>query len=211
MSVGSVQTNPWTASMAAQSGTAQSGPSRAGGKWSAAPTPPPDATGPAPASTSTNPFQSLASDIQAMLIQAQGTTSTGTATGAPATTATTTPEQGLAADLQNLMNAFQSGQSPAQTGTTSSAQTASANPADAPNQAEPHHHHHHHHGGGAGDAGSITAAAAPTPPPASGPVTSGSGMVANQAVSQAFAADIVQAIQAYGTGASASAASALTA
>jgi hypothetical protein len=135
-----------------------------------------------------NPFQQLASDIQAMLIQAQGSTTAQTAATATPTTASgataDSTGQNLATNLQTLMNDLQSGGTP-------NAQTASTNPADPVNQTGHHHHHHHHEDDG--NASGATAVAGSSPPAGATATTSD-----DHAVSQLFAADIAQAIRSYG-------------
>jgi hypothetical protein len=253
VSIGSLQSNPWAASFASQSGI--------GASRRSVPRPPPGASGPAQGGSSArwfsspqggsgtpaagiagtgsgNQFRSLASDIQAMLIQAQSTTTaqaaaitgSGTSTGAASTGATSSgsganaaggsvavnPEQKLVADLQSLLSNPRSGQSGGSAGT----QTASINPAAA-NAPAPRHHHHHHEAGngggsdiasagnstGANTAGATASSATPAAT-ASQPAATGSNSV--QAVSQAFAADIMQAIKAYGGGGSAATMPAMT-
>jgi len=225
MSIGNVASNAWTPPFPPQSGVGgawgafplppdangiaqgSSGPAGVGSSWSGTGT---SATGP------TNPFQRLASDIQALLLQAQGgtaaqaasttgaaTTSTGTsATGVSPTGGTTaaTPEQQLATDLQSLLAQLQSNQA----GSGQSRQMATTGQTDATGQTQPHHHHHHHHeGGGQEGATTVTVAGGATASSttaASASATSGTSASANdQTVSRAFAAEIVQALQAYGS------------
>jgi hypothetical protein len=102
----------------------------------------------------------------------------------------------MAADLQTLMSDLQSGRSP-------NARTASTNPSSATGQTE-HHHHHHHHGGEASGARASASSGAP-----SGAAAAPAGS-AGQAVSQLFAADIAQALKAYGGANAAPATPALT-
>jgi hypothetical protein len=207
MSIGSVQSNPWSnpwdQSVSSQSGTSAAsssgvqgsfGPPMPNGPWSGQDSGGTTATAPA------NPFQTLASDIQAMLIQAQDT---GAATAAAGTSASATasaggtaltPEQQVAADLQNMMTELQSSAS-------SSTQTANANPADPTSQTgqtgQTEHHHHHHHGGG-GEASGATAVA-----DASTTATTTAATAGDQSESQALSVDFTAAIQAY-SGANAS-------
>ncbi len=170
-----------------------------GGPWSSQ-----DDTGTTGASaSSSNPLQNLAADIQAMLIQAQSTaatesqTATATTAAQPATavsatsggTAAVTPEQKLATDLQTLLSDLQ----PA---TTPATQTANASATDATGQTE-HHHHHHHHGGG-GNASAATDVASTSTTSGTTAATTGSTTSGDQTASQIFAADIAQALQAYG-------------
>jgi len=174
VSIGSIQPHPWSNpwSAASHSSTNTSWNTAAAGAG-------PSGTPVAPA----NPFEQLASNIQAMLIQAQSTTAaSGTSTTGGA--AAVSPEQNLATSLQTLMNDLQPSTAP-------NAQTASTNPTDPVGQTE---HHHHHHREADGDASGATAVASTTANSVTGE---------DQAVSQVFAADIAQAIQSYG-GASAS-------
>jgi hypothetical protein len=151
--------------------------------------------GPSGTTTSpANPLQSLASDIQAMLIQAQsaaatsGAAASGTATSGAASAAAT-PEQSVTSDLQTLLGDIQSAISP-------NTQTANTNPASPTGQTAPHHHHHHHGGDGEANGASDVAAAAPSPGPAAS--NTGSVLASDQTVSSIFATDIAQAIHAYG-------------
>jgi hypothetical protein len=134
------------------------------------------------ATGSSNAFRQLSADIQALLVQAQGGAGNATAT-------TTPPGQKLATDLQSLLSQLQSGQA---------AGSASAQPATG--QAQGHSRHHRHDDGAS--AGVNTAAATT----GSSLVTSESGTSAarsERTVSQAFAADILQAFRAYAGTASA--------
>jgi hypothetical protein len=227
VSINNIQSNSWANPWASQSGAAKAGgsshrgfaPNSAGtGNVTAS-------TAGATSSAPSNPFQALAADIQAMLIQAQSTASNPTAatqagtspaagTGAGTTGATTdtTAEQRVATDLQTLMNdlqgaAGQTGQTTTPSGSTSPTQTASASATDTVGQAEHHHHHHHHDDGGEAAASSAVASATTSATPATaaaGPAaatTAASSASAAQAVSRAFAGDVVQALQAYGSGA----------
>jgi hypothetical protein len=132
-----------------------------------------------------NLFQQLTADIQAVLVQGQGTSATPTTSG----TSTATPADQLAAEVQSIFSQMQT----SQPGTQSSDQTQTTG------QVQPHHHHHHH-GGGA-------------PAAASQASGSSSSSASNnvQTASQAFAADIMQALQAYDTTTPSTAASGLTA
>ena len=80
-----------------------------------------------------NPFQQLASDVQALLVQAQGGTAPTTATSATGTTTGAGPEQQVATDLQTLMAQLQAGHTGsdpnAQAGTTG--QTGATEPGTA--------------------------------------------------------------------------------
>jgi hypothetical protein len=205
MSIGSLQSNPWANPWAAsQSGTgapgasAPTGPyieisqeqatfssSASNAPWSNQDTGGTNGTTISPA----NPLQSLASDIQAMLIQAQSTAAAGGATGS--TTASASPAQNAATDLQTLIADIQSAVT--QSGTEPTAQTANSNPTAPAGQTE--HHHHHHHGGGGDASGASDVANASSN---SAVVNTGSQQASNLAPSSIFATDIAQAIQAYG-------------
>ena len=110
-----------------------------------------------------------------------------------------TPEQNLANALQTLMSDLQGGN-------TANTQTANTNSSDGVGQTQHHHHHHHEDGGNANGATAVAAATT------SGTTATASGSQASEdkAVSQVFAADIVQAIQAYGGTSSASTTTSLT-
>ena len=193
MSIGSIASNIW-AQTTQLSSTLDPTLSAASASSSVTGTQSSSATTVAGQTGSVDPFQQLASDIQALLVQAQG----GTSTATPAATGTTAtdPEQQLATDLQSLMNQLQG----TQTGTS---QTASAEQTGATGQT--HGHHHHHHEDTDTDASAATEASATTTP--SSPATSAN----NQTVAQTLAADIVQALSAYGDTGTTSAASGLTA
>jgi hypothetical protein len=217
VSIASLQSNPWASSWAASAGStsasnapwsaAPAGPSAgtstsaANGPWSGQNATGTNATDASPA----NPLQSLASDIQAMLIQAQsnasqssttgGTTSTGSTT-ASATSAATSG-QSLATALQTIMSDIQSAIAPA-------TQTANADPT-AP-AGETGHHHHHHHGGGGEATGATDVAGTSTPSATSAPTQ----LATDQSVSSVFASGIAQAIQAYAGGSVSAAMPALT-
>ena len=107
----------------------------------------------------------------------------------------TDPEQQLATDLQSIMNQLQGTQ-------TGSTQTASAEQTGATG---PAHGHHHHHLDTDTDASAATEASATTTPATT------TAAANNQTVSQTFAADIMQALQAYGDTGSTVTATALTA
>jgi len=129
MSIGSLASNTWTRHHPPQSGISSVGganatPSGAGNCSSATASSSPAGTGTGtPASGITNLFQNLASDIQALLVQAQGggTTQAATANGsgtttpasgttATGTTSATTTEQQLASDMQSLLAQLQGNQ-----------------------------------------------------------------------------------------------------
>jgi hypothetical protein len=215
VSIDSIASSTWTRPFQPQPGV--------GGSWNADPRPPSSTAG----STSTasgsgtstvglaNPFQQLASDVQAMLVEAQGgTTSTSTATAASATGTATgaSPEQQVANDLQTLLAQLQSGQP----GSDPNAQSVTTGQAGAAGQAQPHHHHHHH-GGGAGvdtATGAAGTTASSTASSTTAATTTSSGTPSSgsdQTVSRAFAADILQALQAYGSNASGATVPGLTA
>lgn len=197
MSIDSLQSNPWTnpwsASAASQSGTNAAGGSASTGPFaeinqlqanfgSSAPNSAwagQSSVGTNDASLSpANPLQSLASDIQAMLIQAQDTAASGVGTAQAAT-----PQQSVAADLQSILGDLQGAAAPA-------TQTANADPTAPTGQTEHHHHHHHQDGDGEATGASDVAAASTTAAPSTN----------DQSVSTIFASDIAQAIQAYGGG-----------
>jgi hypothetical protein len=212
VSIGSIQsnypTNHWARPASLRSGNDEarrSGPSATqgaagsvqGGFGPAVPSGPwsgPSGSGANSASAApANPLQSLASDIQAMLIQAQGAAATGsqTSVATPVTStpaasgaaAAISPEQKLAADLQSLLSGSQS--------TAPHARTANANPADATGQTA-HHHHRHHEGNGEASGATAVASSGTTP------ATANSAASGNPAVSQILAAGIAQALKAYG-------------
>jgi hypothetical protein len=132
----------------------------------------------APAGTSTtktNPFQQLAADVQAILVQGQNaTTSGGSATASD-------PTQQLATDLKSIYAQLQ--------GTQADGDPAAK--AGQPNATEQGHHHSHHH-----DAGGSTSA--------SSAATSSDNI---RSVSNALAADIMHALQAYASSTSSSSSS----
>jgi hypothetical protein len=78
-----------------------------------------------------------------------------------------------------------------------------------------HHHHHHHHGGGMpggeGTGAEGVATTASSSEPASGTTSPTSTLASDRTVSQAFAADILKAIEAYGGNTATSTMPALTA
>jgi hypothetical protein len=189
MSVGSVQSNAWLPPWEQSASSAQSGASGTSFN-SALP-----AAGTQAASgqgAASNPFQSLANDIQAMLIQVQSTAGAGAqpvaATGTSATTPSTSssPEQQVATDLQSIMSEMQG------VGSTTT-QSATADPASATGQTQ--HHHHHHHEGGGGEASGASEFASGSASSTAGSSSTGSG---DQALSQMISSDIEQALQAYG-------------
>jgi hypothetical protein len=199
VSIDSLQSNPWANPWAASNGSQSAGNT----PGSTAPTglfieidqvqatfSTPAANGPgqnaaglsAAGASPANPLQNLASDIQAMLIQAQNTAAQSGANGG--TKAAATPAQNVAADLQTILGDIQAAIAP-------NTQTANSNPTS-PTGETGHHHHHHHHGGDANGASNVAAASS-----GGGTSTAGSRLASDQAVSSIFATDIAQAIQAY--------------
>ena len=205
MSIGSLQSNPWPnpwdTATAAQTGTAGNAAAASeisqfeetvtawasNGALSGQ-----DAT--ATNAPSANPLQNLASDIQAMLIQAQS------AAGADDTPTTADPVQSVATDLQTILGGSQSGGA-------ANSQTANANPTAPTGQTEQHHHHHHHHDGD-GEANAATDVAAASGSAGAGSPTT-TQLSSDQAVSSIFASDIAQAIESYGSNISSTAISGL--
>jgi hypothetical protein len=188
--------NPWAASTASQSAGSTPGSTAPTGSFleidqvqatfstAAANGPGQNAAGMSAAVASpANPLQNLASDIQAMLIQAQNAAAQSGANGG--TKAAATPAQSVATDLQTILGDIQAAIAP-------NTQTANTNPT-APNGETGHHRHHHQHGGDANGASNVAAASS-----GSGTSTAGSQLASDQAVSSIFATDIAQAIQAYG-------------
>jgi hypothetical protein len=210
VSIESIASNVWTRPYQPQSGV--------GGSSNVDPPPSSSTAGSnsttsgtgAPVVASANPFQQLASDIQALLVQAQGgATSTDTAASTTGAATSVSPEQQVGTDLQTLLAQLQSGQP----GSDPNAPTATTGQTGATGQAQPHHHHH---GGGPGagmDAASQ--AGATTPSSATTAATSTSSGTAlsssDQTASRAFAADILQALQAYGSNTSSTTVPGLTA
>jgi hypothetical protein len=237
MSISGVQSNPWP-----NPSTASGSRAIASGREKGVPPPACDATGPAEGSFAPspptgswstqstarnggkpaaggNPLQTLASDIQAMLIQAQGVVqgnASTPATGASTTSATATadssasvnPAQKLAADPQTFLNNLgaNSGGSPSPsvganaTGTS----VANANPTDPATQTG--HRHHHHHGGEASGASAVAQSSGVS----SGAVAVPSGAIASQAVSRVFAGGIAHALRIYANATSATTIPAVT-
>jgi hypothetical protein len=132
-------------------------------------------------STSTNPFQQLATDVQAVLAQGQS------ATNSPATSSTTTdPTQQLATDLQSIYAQLQASQSGGEPGE----QTPTTGQANATGST--HHHHRESHA----NSSSGTASTSPTSSPGN--------------TSQALTADMMRALQAYASSSSATSSIGLT-
>jgi len=138
----------------------------------------------ASSTTQTNPFQQLAADVQAVLVQGQ-TASSATAASPTATD----PTQQLATDLQSIFAQLQATQS----GGDSSAQTPTTGQAS---PTEPSHHHHHE---ADGTSSSGTASGSPT---------AASGNLPN--VAQALTAQMMRALQAYASSSSSTASIGLT-
>jgi hypothetical protein len=159
--------------------------------------------------SASNPFQQLSGDIQALLVQAQSGSGSGTTTApttATATPTTLTPTQQLAADVQTILSELQGSGSSGATATQAGTPQASA-----AGQAQPHHHHHHHESGA--DTTSATAATGTATSTGTTPAapSSSSASSADAAVSNVFAADIVQALQSYGSTSSSASSIGLTA
>ena len=194
VSISSSSVSPWT----------PPAPSRPSGgiKWGAEPggtdpaSPFPsasDARGGSPSTASgtggTTPFQQLSTDIQSMLVQAQGDPAQTATAGGNA--AATEPAQTRASDIQARLPQSQGGQA---------AGDAAEQPGSA-GQTQAHHAHHHHHHS-PGDAsrhapgGASGGVLAPSGSVFDGP--SGSAPSAAHLASKALAADIIQALQAYG-------------
>jgi hypothetical protein len=238
MSISGVQSNPWPdPSMTSGSHAIASG------RGKGVPHPACDATGPAEGSFAPspptgswstestaqnggkpaaggNPLQTLASDIQAMLIQAQGVVqgnastpatgaSTTSGTAAADSSASVSTEQKLAADLQTFLNNLgaNSGGSPSATtgGNGTGTSVANASPTDPATQTG--HHHHHHHGGEASGASAVAQSSGVS----SGAVAAPSGAIASQAVSRVFAGGISHALRIYANATSAATIPAVTA
>ena len=200
MSIGSLRSEPpaapWTATVGPLAGSprnatsakpfGQNGPAR-GSFGPAAPGANPSRAAPA------NSFQNLRSDIQALLIQAQGARAAsgdGTAPNGDKAAASVSPEQKLAADLATLISDLR-----AQTG--AGKQAPAASPTDAMQR---HHHHHHHHGSGA-----VAASTSAAPGSATGSAANG-----NQPISQVVAAGVAKVLRAYAGGTATGAAPALS-
>ncbi len=232
MSIGSVVSNAWTPPFRSRSTN--------GSPTTTVFTPPPGATGAAQGDNATasssptasasglsaagamDPFRQLSSDIQALLVQVQGSTAaqaastTGTASTSTGSSAVGTnaigatdagnAEQQLATDLQSLLAQSQN----TDAGSGQNGQTAGAG------HVQPHHHHHHRQGGGqeasnaaAGAGGTATASSTTASSATTTSSTAASG--SDGMVSHALAADIMQALQAYGSRIPAATGPALTA
>ena len=190
MSIDSLQSNPWANPWATSTSSKAAGADRAQAIFTTSGSnSPASAQGGAGSSTSpspANPLQSLASDIQALLIQAQNTGTQGSATGG--TTGATTGQQSVATDLQTMLHDIQA----AITGNT---QTANSDPTSP--TGETRHHHHHNIGGGEANGASDVASASTLQDTGS-------------AVASVLPTGIAQAIQAYANGGASTAAAALT-
>lgn len=209
MSINSVQSDPYTQAHSLYQNGSRSGGNTVGNDFS----PPPSngTQGNVSGTGGTNPFASIASDIQAILVQAQASASQGTASASASstsgtsgssdstgTTAASSPEQDLINQIQSLISNIQGG------GQSSTSQTASTDPSGPVGAAGGHHHHHHHHGGQ--DSTSASTAIASS----QGTDTTSSGTT-DSSLAQSLAGDIVRALQSYaGAGQSATAGSAST-
>ncbi|MGA3003433.1 MAG: hypothetical protein ABSE20_17100 [Acetobacteraceae bacterium] len=128
--------------------------------------------------TQANPFQQLAANVQAVLVQGQSATAT-----TAASSTTTDPAQQLATDLQTIYAQLQATQS----GGDAGGQTPPTGQENATEPAQPHHHHHH-------EPSATASTTSPSPAAASGNTPN---------VSQALAADMMRALQAYASSSSA--------
>jgi hypothetical protein len=160
-------------------------------------------------------FQQLVADIQAVLVEGQGTSTspanstTGTSTSdttVPASlggeTTATDPADQLATDIQSIYSQIQANQANAETTT----QTMTTGQLDPTSQAQTHHHHHHGGGAQASETSSVgTSATTGTSSTTASTSTADSGNSVPssiQTASQALAADILQALQSYGSSSS---------
>jgi hypothetical protein len=174
-----------------------------------------------PSSGSGDLFQQLAAEVQAILLQNQtdamaqpvstsapGPVSNSATTSAGGGSADVTLEQQLAADLQSSFNQQPITQVGSNPNPTSATATSATSPADSTGQTQPHHHHHHHpqSGESSTDADSSGGTAGSSSPFASQNSTPG----IDQSLSEAFAASIVQALQAYSSQSPATATTSLT-
>jgi hypothetical protein len=196
VSIASLQSNPWanpwaTAATSKAAGTDQAkatfNTSSSKAPWSVQ-----GADGNSTTSSPANALQSLASDIQAMLIQAQNT---GTQGGATSGTTSGTTAQSPATALQKMLDDIQA-----------NTQTANSD-ATTPTGETQHHHHHRNIGGGEANAASDVASASTSSD--TGTSATGSQPGSDQPVSSMLATEIAQAIQAYASGGALAAASAL--
>lgn len=136
MSVGNITSNTWTPPL-----PPQPIPGTAGDPFSPASSTVASTPGSAsPTAGPTNPFQQLASDIQAMLLQVQGGTaaqpaaSVGSVTTAPTAiggTIASNPEQQVVSDVQAMLAQLQNGQT--SSGTTMQTATEAVSQAFASN------------------------------------------------------------------------------
>lgn len=204
MSIAGITSNPWTIPYTSQGGLGSTTP---GAITLFAP----------------DLFQQLAADAQALLLRgpsaaaqpAAATGSGGSATGGATNgggvastgggTAPVTPEQQLATDLQSFFTQLQS----VQPGSDPNAQAGTTTDTAAAGEAQPHHHHHHHHHQSGGSSGDANASGGTT---ASSPASTSQSSTPNgdQTLSEAFAASVVQAIQAYSSPSPATATTSLT-
>jgi hypothetical protein len=151
-------------------------------------------SGSAAAGTSTL-FQQLAADAQAVLLRGSGAAvqpaaATGSGVTGSATSTGATPEQQVATDLQSFFTQLQS----MQAGSDPSAQSATETQTASTDQPQPHHHHHRHQSdGSSADANSSGGTSASSSASASQSSTPNG----DQSLTEAFAASIGQALQAY--------------
>lgn len=231
MSISNVASSYWTPNYSPVSGVGSPGRSFPTTDPDAARDAKSNAAAASAASGSSDPFQRLTADIQAVLLQAQsgsvGSTAAATQPTAasvavePATAATTatspaaplTAVQQLGADLKSLISQLQNGQASVASAANSATQTASLGQNGPVGGTEAHRHHHQHEdeGGapsGTPASGSATASNAASDAAASPTVTE--PVSGNPGTSRILAADITQALQSYTAASAGSAASSLT-
>jgi hypothetical protein len=157
-------------------------------------------------------FQQLAADIQAVLVQGQGTSTTPTSsttgtstedTTVPASlggeTTATDPADQLATDIQSIYSQIQANQADTETTT----QTAATGQLDPTTQAQPHHHHHHGGDAQSSETSAVGTAGTSSTTASTSTAASGNSVPSGiQTASQALAADILQALQSYGSSSS---------
>jgi hypothetical protein len=202
MSISSLMAYLWPQPGAAQTDATAAGenattpPAETGTAAPANPTAPTPAQNTSGTGTS-DLFQQLASDIQAVLLQGQDSTTTpisgtntASASAATSTSSGTDPADQLASDIQAIYAQSQSNQT-----TSTNPQQVNLGQPDQTGQVQPHHHHHHH--GGATEA---SAGATGDSTTSSSTAASGSGVPGNiQNASQILEADILQALQSNGS------------
>lgn len=169
-------------------------------------------------------FQQLAADIQAVLVEGQGTStsssssSTGTSTvdtTVPASlggeTTATDPADQLATDIQSIYSQIQANQADTET----TAQTTTTGQLDPVGQMQPRHHHHQTGEAQASETsavgiGATTGTSSTTASTAA--AASGNSVPSGiQTASQALAADILKALQSYGSSSASTEAPGMTA